>query len=158
MSVRAIKRRKIGCKKVAQPNRWIKSYFLFFLLDFCFYLFWVFSSYVFKKLDFQLCLVHYLIMNLIDIHNRICRKAIDGVDYFTYSIPDNTRVKIHGFVMMRGLEDGKSYTVKRDEVKKIYWFCVPRTGKKVVGHYFDIVDFNLQCFPRGDNNCIQCVL
>jgi hypothetical protein len=94
-------------------------------------------------------------MNPIEIHTSICKKQIDN--YFTYSIPDNTKVKINGFVMLKGLDDGKTFTVKRNDAKGIYWFCVPKTGRKVIGHYMDSVDSSLRCFERGDNNCIQCI-
>ncbi|CAB4581914.1 MAG: hypothetical protein F2563_05145 [Actinobacteria bacterium] len=89
------------------------------------------------------------------IHTELCRKP-EG-NYFTWSIPDNSKVKIHGFPMLKKLEDGKTFIVKRDEANKIYWFHVPRTGKKVIGHFMDSVDHGLACFPRGDNNCIQVV-
>ena len=89
------------------------------------------------------------------IHTEICRKAVDN--YFIWSIPDGTKVKIHGFVMLKGLDDGKTFTVKRDENKKVYWFCIPRTGRKVIGHYMSEVDHGLQCFTRGDGNCIQAL-
>jgi len=86
-------------------------------------------------------------------HIDLCRKEADN--YFTWSIPDNSKVKIHGYVILKGLDHGKTFKIKKDEIKKIYWFCMPRTGRKVIGHYMSSVDFNLQCFPRGDNNCIQ---
>jgi len=96
-----------------------------------------------------------LTMTDIEIHNNICCKQIDNL--FIYSIPDNTKIKINGFVFLKELDDGKKFIVKCDKDKKIYWFCVPKTGRKVVGHYMDIVDFGLRCFARGDNNCIQCI-
>ncbi len=70
-------------------------------------------------------------------------------------IPDGAKVKIHGFVMLKGLDDGKTYTVKRDDKKKIYWFCGPRSGKKLIGHFFDNVNGSLECFRRGDLNSIE---
>lgn len=93
--------------------------------------------------------------NEIQTHINICRKPVDN--HFTWQIPNDAKVKIHGFVMLKGLEDGKAFIIKRDEDKKIYWFCVPRTGRKVIGHYMSEVDHNLQCFTRGDGNCIQVI-
>lgn len=97
------------------------------------------------------------------IHTDICRRedkefAVPGMSpIYSWSIPDGAKVKIHGFVMLRGLDDGKTFVVKRDNEKKIYWFCVPRTGRKVCGHYMSDVDHGLQCFARGDNNGMQVI-
>lgn len=73
----------------------------------------------------------------------------------TNTIPDNAFVRVHGFVMLSKIEDGKTYLVKRDEKRALYWFCVPRTGRKVVGHWRDSVDHGLQCFARGDDNALE---
>ena len=71
------------------------------------------------------------------------------------NVPDRALVKVHGFVMLKGLEDGSTYLVKRDDEKKVYWFCTPRSEKKLVGHTMENVNFGLHCFTRGDLNCIQ---
>lgn len=71
------------------------------------------------------------------------------------TIADNSLVRVHGFAMLSKIEDGKTYLIKRDDARRLYWFCVPRTGRKVVGHYQDGIDHGLQCFPRGDGNCLE---
>lgn len=71
------------------------------------------------------------------------------------SIPDGARVRVHGFPMLKGLKDGDVRIVRRDEAKQAYWFCVPRTGRTVVGHYMSNVDPFLQGYPRGDLNCLE---
>jgi hypothetical protein len=73
------------------------------------------------------------------------------------SIPHLAKVRAHGFVMLRGVDDGRTYQVKRDEARKVYWFCTPRSGRKLVGHHISSVDGMLRTFQRGDNNGIEVI-
>lgn len=88
-------------------------------------------------------------MNLIEAHKKITADCS--------TLPDGAKVKVNGFVFLSKLEDGRTYTVRRDEARGVYWFCSPRSGRKVVGHYFDQVDFGLRCFARGDLNGLQAL-
>ena len=46
------------------------------------------------------------------------------------------KIKVHGFVMLQGLENGKTYTVYHAE-PSIYWL---KCGKKRIGHKSESVD------------------
>ena len=77
------------------------------------------------------------------------------INHPTDTVPDGALVRAHGFPMLRKIEGGKTYLVKRDSERDLYWFCVPRTGRRIIGHWRQDVDFGLRCFPRGDNNCLE---
>lgn len=67
-------------------------------------------------------------------------------------------IKVHGFVMMKGFEDGKKYKVLRISNrfgKPVYWFSKPKGKKELFGHYAHEVDGMIN--PRN-NNRIELIL
>lgn len=67
-------------------------------------------------------------------------------------------IKVHGWVMLRDLEDGCSYRIARifDSFgRSVYEFSKPRGRKRLFGHYADSVDSWIN--DRDDNNRIELV-
>lgn len=64
----------------------------------------------------------------------------------------NDKIKVHGFVMMKGIE-GELKVYKIDEVS--YWFTKPKGTKVVCRHYISSVD--LWVNNSENNNRIELI-
>lgn len=68
-----------------------------------------------------------------------------------HSLRDGSIVKIYGFSFFAKLETGKRYLIKVDEVKKVYWFCTPRSKNKITGFNIGSVEESIQYFKRNES-------
>ena len=64
-------------------------------------------------------------------------------------------IKVHGFVMLKGLDNGMYKVLCQDNIS--YTFAKPKGKKAICRHYKSSVDAKLECFNRGDINGIEIV-
>jgi hypothetical protein len=62
-------------------------------------------------------------------------------------------IRVHGFVMLKGLEQGLYKVLSQDAIS--YTFAKNRGTKAICRHYKTSVDAKLVCFNRGDLNGIE---
>ncbi len=62
-------------------------------------------------------------------------------------------IRIHGFVMLKGLEQGLYKVLSEDAIS--YTFAKHRGNKAICRHYKSSVDAKITCFERGDLNGIE---
>ena len=66
---------------------------------------------------------------------------------------NGTIIHVHGFVMLKGLNQGKYKVLRQDEFS--YTFSKPKGNKAICRHYKSSVDGSIECYNRGDNNGIE---
>jgi hypothetical protein len=66
-----------------------------------------------------------------------------------------TVIKVHGWVMLKGLEEGMYRIISQDNIS--YTFAKPKGTKAICRHYKSSVDGKLECFNRGDLNGIEVI-
>ncbi len=58
-------------------------------------------------------------------------------------IPNNSLIKVSGWVMLKKVEAGKTYRIKYQQIKNyplIYRFHTPNGDEPIIGHYANDVD------------------
>lgn len=65
----------------------------------------------------------------------------------------DTRIRVHGFVMLKGLDEGDYRVSKVDDIS--YWFTKPRGKKVVCRHYKSSVESSINCYSKGSLNGIE---
>lgn len=68
---------------------------------------------------------------------------------------NGTIIKIHGWIMLKGLEQGLYKILSQDEFS--YTFSKPKGNKPICRHYKSSVNGKLECFNRGDLNGIEII-
>lgn len=66
----------------------------------------------------------------------------------------NAAIKVHGFIMLKGLEQG-NYIVT--EIDNFSYTFKKAKGKKLCRHYKSSIEGAIKCFERGDNNGIKVI-
>lgn len=66
-----------------------------------------------------------------------------------------TLIFVHGWVMLKGLDEGAFVIMHQDEIS--YTFRKPKGKKAICRHYKSSVDAKVYCFNRGDINGIEII-
>lgn len=64
-------------------------------------------------------------------------------------------IKVHGWVMLKGLDQGLYKVLSQDEIS--YTFSKPKGSKAICRHYKSSIDGKVVCFNRGDENGIELI-
>jgi len=61
-------------------------------------------------------------------------------------------VQVHGWIMLKGVKNRK-YLIEKVKHGEcfIYWFKIPRTKRKLFGHYANKVEMSIHPVGRQDN-------
>jgi hypothetical protein len=71
------------------------------------------------------------------------------------NLKSGTTIHVHGWVMLKGLNQGLYKVLSQDETS--YTFAKANGRKAICRHYKNSVHGSIDCFNRGDNNGIQII-
>jgi hypothetical protein len=69
------------------------------------------------------------------------------------TLPNGTILRVHGFVMLKGLDNGMYKIISQDSFS--YTFARARGKKAICRHKISSIDGTLKCFLNGDLNGIE---